>query len=759
MPVPTTPQDLIDLIREKLFNNTSGIIDEPSLREVLENIVKVLDAKFSMFSPNLTKEQYAQWNLILDFMLRETKGVLTTSSSAPTGNAAIGKYLLSGAGTYTNLGGLVATADKLNYAYFDGTTWSKVEVQATQNVTQNIFNNTYNLDPEQIVPSEALYTDDTLAGDILKRVDINTGENVNYRETTTWHDGSSMDDSKVDGVIYLKKGSKYIKRVYADYADVRWFGAKGDGVDKGIGNYEGDHDAINLALRTCKRVKLEKGTFIVKKPIVLNDGNELYIASEATVKLGDGANCTVLKNSHVDLYKDDVGNVTYPNNFKRHRGIKVHGGGVIDCNGWMQNRANDTNVVKDNPAVINTPTFPDGNGNGSYYFGCAIKFADIDNLEFSNLTIKNPRTYGFLAAGLRRFSFNNLTAERTYSVVNQDFMHFHGDCYDGEVHDLYGVSGDDFVAVTTREAGDLTLRKGDFKRVKFYNFFYFGIDPAATPTSQIPMSQLGIESGFPSHRCLRLSYSGNDVIDDIIIDNINATNSKIHCPFIFSKLPFSAGTTEAEKYSGTGYIGKVSISRLIQTNSTGIIGTSDYVRIKHIILSDIDDIRILENDGRSIIEENEDFIGTNPNFTHAKIENLTIRDFNSYIGSVNPSKAYIDWRGEISRLVIDNFSSYSVEGTTGYLDVFLSSNIKNVFLLNSKLDRYNKIFDLTNSDGFLKESNCRYLSLKQLETQLFINASSNTLVLNNNSTVPYLGQMVLTDDGMKTLSSSGWVLM
>ena len=123
MPVPTSPQDLINIIREKLFNNTSGLIEEPDLREVLENIVKVLDAKFSMFSPNLTEEQFAQWNLILDYMAKETKGVLTTSSSAPTEK---GKYLLSSAGTYTNLGGLVATADKFNYAYFDGTTWSLV---------------------------------------------------------------------------------------------------------------------------------------------------------------------------------------------------------------------------------------------------------------------------------------------------------------------------------------------------------------------------------------------------------------------------------------------------------------------------------------------------------------------------------------------------------------------------------------------------------------------------------------------------------
>jgi len=57
--------------------------------------------------------------------------------------------------------------------------------------------------------SEALYTDDTLAGDIIKRVDINIGENVNYRETTTWHDGTTMDDSKVDGDIFVKRGSKY----------------------------------------------------------------------------------------------------------------------------------------------------------------------------------------------------------------------------------------------------------------------------------------------------------------------------------------------------------------------------------------------------------------------------------------------------------------------------------------------------------------------------------------------------------------------
>ena len=53
------------------------------------------------------------------------KGSLKITDAAPT---AQGLYILSDVGTYTNLGGLVTTAGKLNYAYFDGTTWSLIEV-------------------------------------------------------------------------------------------------------------------------------------------------------------------------------------------------------------------------------------------------------------------------------------------------------------------------------------------------------------------------------------------------------------------------------------------------------------------------------------------------------------------------------------------------------------------------------------------------------------------------------------------------------
>ena len=77
------------------------------------------------------------------------------------------------------------------------TTYTKTEtdflIQQLEEKSSNKYNNESN----------------SIANDIIKFIDINTGENVNYRETTTWHDGSTMDDSKVDGVVYIKKSSKY----------------------------------------------------------------------------------------------------------------------------------------------------------------------------------------------------------------------------------------------------------------------------------------------------------------------------------------------------------------------------------------------------------------------------------------------------------------------------------------------------------------------------------------------------------------------
>ena len=64
------------------------------------------------------------------------KGDLIKTDAAPT---QIGFYGLLETGIYTNLGGINAQSGKLNFASFDGTTWSKVEVEIPTNI-EKVFN-------------------------------------------------------------------------------------------------------------------------------------------------------------------------------------------------------------------------------------------------------------------------------------------------------------------------------------------------------------------------------------------------------------------------------------------------------------------------------------------------------------------------------------------------------------------------------------------------------------------------------------------
>lgn len=57
------------------------------------------------------------------------------------------------------------------------------------------------------------------------------GKSINYVETSSWFDGSSMSDAKVDNIVYRKKDSTYLKiAVSLDELDVSLWGAVGNGV-------------------------------------------------------------------------------------------------------------------------------------------------------------------------------------------------------------------------------------------------------------------------------------------------------------------------------------------------------------------------------------------------------------------------------------------------------------------------------------------------------------------------------------------------
>lgn len=94
----------------------------------------------------------------------------------------------------------------------------------------------------------------TEATDILKRIDLNSGVDVNYREVIKWYDGTPVTDEKCDGVIFRRKGGKYYQEMIDknvlmkinSVADLRNFNAYYEGQEVTLLGYYNSGDKMPI---------------------------------------------------------------------------------------------------------------------------------------------------------------------------------------------------------------------------------------------------------------------------------------------------------------------------------------------------------------------------------------------------------------------------------------------------------------------------------------------------------------------------------
>lgn len=141
---------------------------------------------------------------------------------------------------------------------------------------------------------------------IVQLIDTFTKESVNYEEVILWHDGTVMTDSKVDNVIYRKKGSRYYKRILIDNTiDIRWFGAVGNANYHDITSKRfyvdpsklilatNDIDAIQRACSLPFDVYFPEGNYLIEASAA--DPNKRYISLKGGHKyFGDGKRKSII---------------------------------------------------------------------------------------------------------------------------------------------------------------------------------------------------------------------------------------------------------------------------------------------------------------------------------------------------------------------------------------------------------------------------------------------------------------------------------
>lgn len=141
------------------------------------------------------------------------------------------------------------------------------------------------------------------AQDKVRILDKNTNAEVLYEDVQKWKDGTTMNDSKVDGVIYIKHNNKYYQREISESINVKWFGAKGDGKTD-------DTKAFKDMLAYLSKVNYNYRVFIPEGEYMISQGLQIKSLVSLPIIQGAGMRNTILNFSNSkDAYCIQLGDV------------------------------------------------------------------------------------------------------------------------------------------------------------------------------------------------------------------------------------------------------------------------------------------------------------------------------------------------------------------------------------------------------------------------------------------------------------------
>lgn len=133
---------------------------------------------------------------------------------------------------------------------------------------------------------------------LVRLVDSQTNEDVNFKRITSWIDGTAMDDTKVDHIIYRKKmvgGSPfyYVRTdVTAGDLDVRTFGVKADDINDDTSALQA---AFNTACKLGLNILLPAGIMKTTQGLLLDFSWQGIVKNRIQI-IGKGLGNSVIKN-------------------------------------------------------------------------------------------------------------------------------------------------------------------------------------------------------------------------------------------------------------------------------------------------------------------------------------------------------------------------------------------------------------------------------------------------------------------------------
>lgn len=247
------------------------------------------------------------------------------------------------------------------------------------------------------------------------------------------------------------------------------------------------------------------------------------------------------------------------------------------------------------------------------YLGVIMQFNNVSDLYISNITLKDPETFGIQAGNLSRFTIKNITFDYNMKRLNMDGVHINGNSHEGRISNLKGATNDDLLALNADDGSIFEMSRGPITDIH--------VDGIWSNNGYRAVRLLSC--GSPIERVKISNIFGSYKFNVIAFTNYNAhpgeesSFSEISIEGVFC----SKSITGVENFSQISIEGPCYISNII---------IRDYNRIEGLVMSDeisIDEGAVIDN----MLITNANLVykcAGRINFlnNHGKINNLTMNN-------------------------------------------------------------------------------------------------------------------------------------
>lgn len=261
-------------------------------------------------------------------------------------------------------------------------------------------------------------------------------------------------------------------------------------------DFQDDTENIQDLLDRGGEAYLPGGDYLISHTLKIGDNTHFRMAQDAVIHLADGAHCVMLENEGLHIRR-------------RNRRISISGG-VWDGNNAHQSRDKPGSLYDD-----------------LLYFGFGLRFAGVEELDLSRLTVKDPESYAMQLCDVERFTVEHITFDFNLLRPNMDGVHVQGPARFGRIADIKGATNDDMVALNCDDGPHTEFARGNISDVEVDGLFAeCGYTAVRLLSCGHTLQNVSIGNIFGTFRFYAVSFTHHDVHpgEPVLMENVTLRN-------------------------------------------------------------------------------------------------------------------------------------------------------------------------------------------------------------------------------------------